>query len=475
MQPESLTANENEGGDGGRGASGGAAGGRTPRSKGAKAGGGPTGGGLSYELALKLCDDRQVIQRLHAQFAARAMLLLQRIEESVAEGSPAPGVHGTHTRCAEWHSTLARRPSHWRQTPSSAANVANVPGVRQCAEWLANEVKTLGTAGKGAKLDGGKRGERSKGGSERVSEYESDKTDLDDDARAEQLINALARRNIQSAVDRLAHAAARHDIQGLYSGALALKQMTLCHGHAFDLLAITAYRLQQACAEALDGGSDVGKVRTDNATAKAMASVLPVLEAGMHTGTLLLLEANESGDGEQPITSLRQLIGCSFFSHVICIKPDAAFEVSVGLDPYPVESVPPISPDAVANFSGDQVVLAHTASALLSCCPRGFDRRSVPSPPRTWCYSDPRRGSCTRLPTSSETRRLAQLAAELIRLISGSAAPLQNAHKVLVRIEAEAKLVLAYFAQARRTAGSRRQRRYGRWSRSSWRRNRSSS
>ena len=34
----------------------------------------------------------------------------------------------------------------------------------------------------------------------------------------------------------------------LHAGALALKQMALCHGHMFDLLSIAAYQLQQAAA-----------------------------------------------------------------------------------------------------------------------------------------------------------------------------------------------------------------------------------
>ena len=48
---------------------------------------GSSGHAPSYELALKMyCDDPSVRDRLHAQFASRAALLLTRVQEAVAKG-----------------------------------------------------------------------------------------------------------------------------------------------------------------------------------------------------------------------------------------------------------------------------------------------------------------------------------------------------------------------------------------------------
>merc|ERR1711965_218145 len=57
-----------------------------------------TGGGLSYELALKLyCDDPGVIGRLHAQFSSRAATLLGRIQEALAEGNLRRAARDAHS------------------------------------------------------------------------------------------------------------------------------------------------------------------------------------------------------------------------------------------------------------------------------------------------------------------------------------------------------------------------------------------
>ena len=83
-----------------------------------------TGGGLSYEVALKLyCDDPGVIGRLHAQFASRAALLLARVQEvhthpsTLPSPSPPLTTHPLTTLSTHPPPTLSP-PSHHPPLPS---------------------------------------------------------------------------------------------------------------------------------------------------------------------------------------------------------------------------------------------------------------------------------------------------------------------------------------------------------------------
>ena len=172
-------------------------------------------------------------------------------------------------------------------------------------------------------------------------------------------------------MERLTHAAVRLDVDGMKAAALALKQMTLCHGPFFDLLAIAAYRLQQASA--------TGSARM------ALMHLAPVAEAAAHTTQLLMLEA------AQPplLCSLRAPGGggVSFFSHVI---GEMAGDMGTGtshssnggksastltgmasaLLSHSVLHVPPVDAQAGAEtFSGDALVLARAITSFVQLVP----------------------------------------------------------------------------------------------------------
>lgn len=246
------------------------------------------------------------------------------------------------------------------------------------------------------------------------------------EAHAEAMINALSRRNIQYALERLSVAASRGDIQSLRSGALALKQMTLCHGQAFDLLAIAAYQLQQAATAGLS----------------PMAFVPPVIEAGSHMVQLLLLETASPSS----LSSIRQVVGCSFFSHVICIRPGLyrSHEMADGNGSRTL--TPPVTEAGMDNFSGDKVVYAQAAAAFCQLFPIWY--RSAANA-LTESHLVLLKSECWVLHSVAHlvgADRLAQLASDLQQLVS-SPHPLSVMHRALQSLRAEARLVIAYFGQ----------------------------
>ena len=249
-------------------------------------------------------------------------------------------------------------------------------------------------------------------------------------------------------MERLTHAAVRLDVDGMKAAALALKQMTLCHGPFFDLLAIAAYRLQQASA--------TGSARM------ALMHLAPVAEAAAHTTQLLMLEA------AQPplLCSLRAPGGggVSFFSHVIGeMAGDMGTGTSHGsnggksastltgmasaLLSHSVLHVPPVDAQAGAEtFSGDALVLARAITSFV---------KLVPTWLRSAEYALERlqllllRSEAWVLKTTAGligAHRLAALAHGL-QLAVDDLEPPEALHKRLLLIRSESRLVLAHAAQ----------------------------
>ena len=249
-------------------------------------------------------------------------------------------------------------------------------------------------------------------------------------------------------MERLTHAAVRLDVDGMKAAALALKQMTLCHGPFFDLLAIAAYRLQQASA--------TGSARM------ALMHLAPVAEAAAHTTQLLMLEA------AQPplLCSLRAPGGggVSFFSHVI---GEMAGDMGTGtshssnggkrastltgmasaLLSHSVLHVPPVDAQAGAEtFRGDALVLARAITSFV---------KLVPTWLRSAEYALERlqllllRSEAWVLKTTAGligAHRLAALAHGL-QLAVDDLEPPEALHKRLLLIRSESRLVLAHAAQ----------------------------
>ena len=382
-----------------------------------------TGGGLSYETALKLyCDDPGVIGRLHSQFASRAQLLIVRVQEALAEGQLRRAARDAHSLRGMAMYIGSPPIALAAQALESAAAANDKAGAARQATWLVNEVAALGAQ---RAEDPGRAG----------------------DARADQLINALLRRNIQYAIDRLASAAARGDTEALRAGTLALKQMCLCHGHTFDLLAAAAYQLQQAVA--------TGRPNL------AVLYVEPVIEAGSKMVQLLLLESAEP----PMLCSLREVPGgCSFFSHVLSLPPEAntpSPDSGGGLAAENARQAatsaaastnhgggPPVLPRAAAMFSGDHVVHAHIAAAFAQLLPTWL--RSVEGAMNSLNFVL-LKGEAWILASTARlvgAQRLCVLAGELLRAIEGAKGT-AALRRVLLAIKDEARLVLCFLAQER--------------------------
>jgi HPt (histidine-containing phosphotransfer) domain-containing protein len=395
-----------------------------------------TGGGLSYELALKLyCDDPGVIGRLHSQFASRATQILSRVQEAVTEGNLRRAARDAHSLrgMAIYIGSPPIALAAQALESSAAANDRNA--VEQQVNWLVNEVRTLGASlGRGRAASGRA---ASDGGSEHNANGraadEAEPSNVEANVPADSLINALLHRNIQYAIDRLSCAAARGDTEAMHAGTLALKQMCLCHGHTFDLLAAAAYQLQRAIA-------------SGNA-ATAMSYVEPAIEAGGKMLQLLLLES-----ATPPMfCSLRELPGCSFFSHVLSMPVADSSSSNASSSEAAMTAHgggPPILPRAAANFSGDQVVFSYIGSAFVQLIPVWL--RSVEAALNNlnlvmlnceaWILA-----STARLVGA---QRLVALAEELTRAIKSSRS--QNAlRRILLSIKDEARLVLCFLAQER--------------------------
>jgi len=252
-------------------------------------------------------------------------------------------------------------------------------------------------------------------------------------------------------MERLTHAAVRLDVDGMKAAALALKQMSLCHGPFFDLLAIAAYRLQQASA--------TGSAR------RALMHLAPVAEAAAHTTQLLMLEA------AQPplVCSLRAPGGggVSFFSHVIGeMAGDMGTGTSRGsngsngansastltgmasaLLSHSGLHVPPVDAQAGAEtFSGDALVLARAMTSFVQLVPPWL---------RSTEYALERlqllllRSEAWVLKTTAGligAHRLAAFAHGL-QLAVDDLEPPEALHKRLLLIRSELRLVLAHAAQ----------------------------
>ena len=252
-------------------------------------------------------------------------------------------------------------------------------------------------------------------------------------------------------MERLTHAAVRLDVDGMKAAALALKQMSLCHGPFFDLLAIAAYRLQQASA--------TGSAR------RALMHLAPVAEAAAHTTQLLMLEA------AQPplVCSLRAPGGggVSFFSHVIgemagdmgpgtsrgsngsngANSASTLTGMASALLSHSGLHVPPVDAQAGAEtFSGDALVLARAMTSFVQLVPPWL---------RSTEYALERlqllllRSEAWVLKTTAGligAHRLAALAHGL-QLAVDDLEPPEALHKRLLLIRSELRLVLAHAAQ----------------------------
>lgn len=215
----------------------------------------------AFELALKMwCDDPMVVDRMRNLFVARSAELLDRAEEAIHERafkraalevhslrgmalymddpaiavtalaleqeasaaheklSSAPDTDGTVTEAA---ARSARRRLRGLKTEIRKRGLRSTTAACAVAH-VANDVRWLsGSGGGGGVRDGG-------GG---MAELGSDT-----------LVDAMARRSIRYAIEHIMHAAVREELDMLRVAASGLKQMALCHGPFFDLLAIASYR-----------------------------------------------------------------------------------------------------------------------------------------------------------------------------------------------------------------------------------------
>jgi len=394
----------------------------------------------SYELALKMyCEDADVLEQMRLNFRSRSAEVLMRIAEAAHDGD-------FGRVCLEAHS-LRGMALYLGNAPIATVALAleneatsasaDPHAIEVHLAQLSVEVKVLAPA-PAAPTKGG---------------HANESTTLP----AERLINTKARRLIGNAIERLTHAAACRDIAGVGAAALALKQMTLCHGPLFDLLGIAAYRLQKA---AESGNGD-----------KALAHLPPVVDAAAHTSQLLLLEATHP----PLLCSLRKVSGVCFFSHVIgehqryaaaaheggsagAVVPAAAgasaapatsmsnCHVSSASSTPPLLHLPPVDQVAGARrFNGDSVVLARAITAFVTLVPAWL--RSAQEAVEG-SHLVLLRSEAWVLHTTAGligAQRLATLAQGL-QLAVDDLEPLEGLQRRLLLIRTEARLVLAYAA-----------------------------
>jgi len=254
----------------------------------------------------------------------------------------------------------------------------------------------------------------------------------DDVVHSEFIVNLLARRSLQQDLDRISHAASRKDIESLRAGALELKQMALCHGRTFELLAIAAYELQLAASSA--------------SFSHAVSHVQPVIDAGRQMIGILTLEI------AHPPThcSLRSVPGCQFFSHAITVPSAHAIEAAdASADNAGCLVAPPAEDPAnllSCPLTGDTIALANTVTAFLQLLP-------------VWVRSAQQAiNECNFILLNIEAwilgfvarllgaERLASLATEMNRAMSFPR-PLRPLRQLLVQIRCEVRVVIAYFGQ----------------------------
>ena len=157
-------------------------------------------------------------------------------------------------------------------------------------------------------------------------------------------MNCPIKKIIERAVGAILAAAVRYDTQTLGNEAMALKQMTLCHGPLFDLVAMSCYKLQQAA-------------RSGNVSL-ALAQVQQVRDATEHL--LLQPEMQHSTKGGALSTSWTMWLhqtnhSESFFSHVIQVVPAADTDTAEDADEAPLEVL--ANDVGLRNFRQDRVVL----------------------------------------------------------------------------------------------------------------------
>ena len=191
------------------------------------------------------------------------------------------------------------------------------------------------------------------------------------------VVNGLLRKCLQYNLEAVIQATTTLELNTLHRSALRLKQMTLCHAPAFDLLTIAAYRLQLAAA--------TGSVRT------ALSYVPQVVDAA--NCMLAQLLRQDFGFGDR-CSLVRAKLGQSFFSHAIQLSPmDTAVEAAVSAaaaaasgkpETFPLDaSMPgssagpllehgsyPVSEKvALSHFREDAVVLQSTRALYLKLLP----------------------------------------------------------------------------------------------------------
>ena len=244
-------------------------------------------------------------------------------------------------------------------------------------------------------------------------------------SRADHIINGMLRKNLQYMYERLQQAAARRDVKALHTTAQRLKQMTLCHGPTFDLLAIAAYMLQQAAA--------TGVVRT------ALCYVQQAVDAASYTMLQLLRESVTSRSSSLADARL----GGSFFSHVIQINPADA--TGMPEETGQKDLRPVCDERALLHFRGDNVALSSTRLLYM---------RLIPIWLRTMQHAI---NELDVLAIKAESYMLAMLsnlvgAARVAQLLlplqqTSQDRPLATLQRLVILVSAELRIVLGFFAQ----------------------------
>ena len=167
----------------------------------------------------------------------------------------------------------------------------------------------------------------------------------------DRVVNSVLRKTVQYHVEELHQAAAQRDVLALHRTAQRLKQMTLCHSPSFDVLAISAYRLQMAAAT----GSHKA----------ALCYVQQVVDSGHYTLQQLL---RKDIGHESSVT--RAKLTRSFFSHAIQLQHEV---VEAAEEDGDTLSTPVYEKKALATFRGDTVVLGGTRSLFVQLLPSWLD------------------------------------------------------------------------------------------------------
>ena len=176
--------------------------------------------------------------------------------------------------------------------------------------------------------------------------------------RDKSTVSTLIQKQLQHSISMILDAAATKDIKVIGDQAQSLMQMSVCHGPAFDLVAISAYMLQQA---ACSGNLPL-----------ALSHVQPCIDAAMHLlairAMLLADDASASSSGPSWAIWIRQAhsTGESFFSEVI--------QVLLSADHGEDRTKEVISDKrALLHFRGNASVLHRLRAAFLQLLPQWID------------------------------------------------------------------------------------------------------